>query len=174
MKTSTSIALKWGLISGIISFISSFFQQYSGLMDDVIEENAWLSVLIGSVLTVTFIFLCLKEYRLENNDELSYGKGVGLSTMLGAITGLVAGIFNFIYLKFIDNGYLERQLDKLRDQWDEQGLSSAQIEQAEKMIQMFMGPGVQMVIIVLFSIIFHVLISLVVSAVLKREKPIFD
>ncbi|MFM1913758.1 MAG: hypothetical protein RIR51_1610 [Bacteroidota bacterium] len=174
MKTSTQITLKWGLISGIVYFISTFIQQYAGLMDELIEANSWIAILIGTILNVTFIFLTLKEFREENEGFISYKKGLGVSTLLGGISGVVTGIFNYVYLSFIDTNFVEKQMDKVRDQWEQQGLTASQIESAEGITKIFMGPGAQFVMIILFSIIFHVLLGLIVAAIVKREKPIFD
>jgi hypothetical protein len=93
---------------------------------------------------------------------------------LGAIWGLVAGGFNYIYIQFIDNGVVQKQLDLARERLEDQGLSNSQIEDAEKMTKMMMGPGVQFVIIVVVTTLFMFLLGLVVSGILKREKSLFD
>jgi hypothetical protein len=42
------------------------------------------------------------------------------------------------------------------------------------MTAMFMNPGMQFVIVVIMSVIFNFLLGLIVSAVVKREKPVFE
>ena len=41
----TIIALKWGIIGGIISFILTLFIKYSGLEEDFTESLGWVSFL---------------------------------------------------------------------------------------------------------------------------------
>lgn len=174
MKTSTQITLKWGLIAGVVYFISTFIQQYAGLMDELIESNSWISVIVGTVLNISFLVLAIKEFREENDDTISYGKGLGISTLLGAVSGVVTGLFNFVYISFIDTEYIQKQMEKVRDQWEARGMTTEQMSQAEGVTQFFLTPGAQMVIITLVSIVFHFLLGLIVAAVMKREKPIFD
>jgi len=112
--------------------------------------------------------------RAENDGFMSYGQGLGASALLGAIWGLIAGAFNYIYLQFIDNGVVQKQLDLARERLEEQGLTESQIEDAEKITKMMMGPGVQFVIIVFVTTLFMFILGLIVSGVLKREKSVFD
>jgi hypothetical protein len=110
----------------------------------------------------------------ENDVFMTYGQGLCSSDLLGAIWGVIAGGFNYIYLQFIDQGVIQKQLDLARERLEEQGLTESQIEDAEKITKMMMGPGVQVVIVVLVTILFMCIFGLIVSGVLKREKSVFD
>jgi hypothetical protein len=39
---------------------------------------------------------------------------------------------------------------------------------------MFLNPGIQFVIVVIMSVVFNFLLGLIVSAVVKREKSVFE
>jgi hypothetical protein len=173
-NSSSLIALKWGSINAILSFIYTLITKYSGMIDNFEESIGWLSSIFSLFLTITILVLALREFREQNGDELKYSSGLGLSTLTGAVTGLISGAFNYIYLVFIDNSSVAKQLEQVREKWEEQGLSQSQIEQAEKMTSLFMGPGVQFVTIVFVSVLFFFLFGLIVSGILKREKSIFE
>jgi hypothetical protein len=173
-NSSAIIMLKWGAIGGLISFVFTIITKFSGLEDDFSETLGWVSTIVTLVINVSILVLALRELREENEGYMSYGQGIGASTLLGAIWGLVAGGFNYIYIQFIDNGVVQKQLDLARERLEEQGLTNSQIEDAEKMTKMMMGPGVQFVIIVVVTTLFMFLLGLVVSGVLKREKSLFD
>lgn len=173
-SSSTLVLLKWGIIGGLLSFIFTLIMKYSGLQDDFSESLGWVSTIATLLINVSVLFLALQEVRTLEGGYLSYGKGLGSSTLLGAIWGLVAGGFNYIYISFIDNGMVQKQLDLARERLEEQGLTESQIADAEKMTKMMLGPGVQFVTIVIASIFFMFLIGLIVSAILKREKPVFE
>jgi drug/metabolite transporter (DMT)-like permease len=174
-KNSPSlIMLKWGAIGGLLSFIFTLITKYTGLQDDFSETLGWVSTIITLILNVSILVFALREVRDENDGFLRYGQGLGASVLLGAIWGLVAGVFNYIYLQFIDNGLVQKQLDLARERLEEQGLSNSQIEDAENLTRMMMGPGVQFVIIVFVTVLFMFLLGLVVSGILKREKSVFD
>ena len=56
----------------------------------------------------------------------------------------------------------------------DQGLSASEIQQAEKLTNMMLGPGVQFVTVVIATIFILFIVGLVVSGIMKREKPMFD
>lgn len=168
------IMLKWGAIGGLLSFIFTLITKFTGLEDDFSETLGWVSTIFTLIINVTILVLALREVREENDGFMSYGQGLGSSTLLGAIWGVIAGGFNYIYLQFIDQGVVQKQLDLARERLEDQGLTESQIEDAEKITKMMMGPGVQFVIVVLVTIVFMFILGLIVSGVLKREKSVFD
>lgn len=174
-KTTPSlILLKWGAIGGLLSFIFTLITKYSGLEEEFSETLGWVSTVATLIINVSILFLAVREVREENDGFMSYGQGLGSSALLGAIWGIIAGAFNYIYLQFIDQGVVQKQLDLARQKLEDQGLTNSQIEDAEKITKMMMGPGVQFVIIVFFTILFMFFLGLIVSGILKREKSVFD
>jgi hypothetical protein len=172
--SSSLIALKYGFISGVLNFLFSTLVNVMGWAENFQESIGWISGVWSLLLAVTVAYLCLREYREQNDGFISYGQGLGLSTLLGAIAGLVSGGFNYIYIEFIDNSVIQRQMDLAREKMEDQGLSASQIQSAEEVTRLFMNPGMQFVIVVLTSLLFNFLLGLIVSAVVKREKPIFE
>ena len=168
--SSSIIALKYGFINGLLSFLFSTLVNVMGWAEQFQESISWIS----TVWSVTISYLCLREYREQNEGYISYGQGLGLATLLGAISGLVAGGFNYIYIQFIDNTVIQRQMEIARERMEDQGLSASQIQSAEEMTSLFLNPGMQFVIVVVMSLVFNFLLGLIVSAVVKREKPIFE
>lgn len=170
----TIIALKWAIINSLISFIFSVITKYSGLVDNFEESIGWLSTIFSIILSVSILFFGLREFRNVNNNELKYSTGLGISTLIGAVSGLFSGAFNYVYLTFIDNSSTAKQLEMVREKWEEQGMSQSQIEQAEKVTAMVMGAGVQFVFIVIASVFVFFFLGLIVSGILKKEKSIFE
>lgn len=175
LKVSNSIlALKWGVIGGISSFLLTLVTKYSGLEEDFSETLGWVSFLATLLINTSILYLALKEVRSNQDDLISYGQGLGNSLLIGAIWGVVSGGFNYIYLNFIDQGILQKQLDIAREKLESQGLTESQIQDAEKITKMMLGPGIQFMIIVFFSVLFTFLLGLIVSAILRKEKSIFE
>lgn len=170
----TVIALKWGVVNGLVSFVYSVITKYSGLVDNFEESIGWLSSIFGLVLTVSVLVFGLREFRKQNDDVLMYSTGLGIATLIGAINGLISGAFNYVYLAFIDDSSTVKQLEKVREKWEEQGMTQSQIESAEKITSVFMGPGVQFITLVFFSVLFSFILGLIVSGIMKREKSIFE
>lgn len=178
METTTTskslLLIKWGIIGGLLSFLVSVVTQYSGLAEDFSETLGWVSFLVTFVINVTVLFLALKEVREQQGGFLTYGEGLGSSTLLGGLWGIVAGGFNYIYINFIDDAVIQKQMDLARQRLEDQGLSESQIQDAEKITNMMLGPGVQFITIVFFTVLFMFFLGLIVSGIMKREKPMFD
>jgi hypothetical protein len=172
--SSSIIALKYGFINGLLSFLFSTLVNVMGWAEQFQESISWISTVWSLLLAVTVSYLCLRDYREQNAGFISYGQGLGLATLLGAVSGLVAGGFNYIYIQFIDNSVMQRQMDIARARMEDQGLTASQIQSAEEMTAIFLNPGMQFVIVVIMSVLFNFLVGLIVSAVVKREKPIFE
>jgi hypothetical protein len=178
METTSSskslILVKWGIIGGLLGFLFSVITQYSGLAEDFSETLGWVSFLVTFLINVSILFLALKEVREQQGGFITYGEGLGSSTLLGGIWGIVAGGFNYIYINFIDDAMIQKQMDLARQRLEDQGLSESQIQDAEKITNMMLGPGVQFITIVIATIFFLFVLGLVVSGIMKREKSIFD
>lgn len=178
METTTTskslLLIKWGIIGGLLSFLVSVVTQYSGLAEDFSETLGWVSFLVTFIINVTVLFLALKEVREQQGGFLSYGEGLGSSTLLGGLWGIVAGGFNYIYINFIDDAVIQKQMDLARQRLEDQGLSESQIQDAEKITNMMLGPGVQFITIVFVTVLFMFVLGLIVSGIMKREKPMFD
>lgn len=178
METTTSskslILVKWGIIGGLISFIMSVITQYSGLAEDFSETLGWVSFIATFAINVSVLFLALREVRMQQAGFLTYGEGLGSSTLLGAIWGVVAGGFNYIYINFIDDSVIKKQLELSRERLEEQGLSASQIQETEKLTSMMLSPGIQFIIVVIATVFIMFVLGLIVSGIMKREKPMFD
>lgn len=178
MEANTSsrslILIKWGIIGGLISFIVSVVTQYSGLAEDFSETLGWVSFLVTLIVNISILFFALKEVRSQQGGFLTYGEGLGSSTLLGALWGIVAGGFNYIYINFIDDAVIQKQMDLARQRLEDQGLSESQIQDAEKITNMMLGPGIQFITIVFFSVLFMFILGLLISGIMKHEKPMFD
>ncbi len=171
--TTTQTALKWGAIAGIIGVIITLIGYLLKM-----EGNTVYGIISGSltflIIPATILFLALADFKKLNSGFISYSQGLGIGAMTGGITGLIAGIFGFIYLKFVDSSVMERIKEVQISKMEEQGLSSEQIDQSMQMVGKFMGPGMILVSSIIITIFVYFIISLIVSAIQKHEKPIFE
>ena len=165
-KPSTArIALKWGIISAILIIVYSV----------VLYMTGWFKT--PSLSWITFLFLLfgiimgIREFKLMNNDYVGFSEGLGVGTLLSAVTGLVSSIFSYIYLNFIDSTIMQQMRDMQMEQMENQGLSSEQIDQAMEIGAKFASPTFAFLIGIFLYVLFGFLISLVVAAILKNTKP---
>lgn len=172
-KPSTArVALKWGLISAVISIVYSVVMIAIGKYQDPSMNT--INSVFAVVVTVGILVATLREYRTLNGGYMSFGQGLGVGTLASGVAGVAAGLFNLIYMQFIDPTVSEQMLDRARDEWERNGLSDSQIEQIEPMTAMMMKPGMIFVLTVFISLLFGLILSLVIAAILRREKQVFE
>jgi len=161
------IAMKWGLIAGVLFIALGMIYEFAGLSGE--SWVGWTNLIPLAVL----IFLAHKAFKDSGNGFMSYGQGLGTGTLLSLISSIVSGIFTYIYLSFVDDSMIKQIMDKTYQQWEEQGMSDAQIEQAEKFVTIMISPSGLVITGILFSVFFGFLISLIVSAITKNSEPEF-
>jgi hypothetical protein len=166
--TTTRTALKWGVILGIVFIIYNVGIWVSGQLG-----NQALTYFTYPILAAG-IFFALKEFREENQGFMSFGQGLGLGTMQSAIIGIVSGLFSFVYMKFIDPSLPDQIMKMTQREMEKKGTPDEQIEQAMEMTKMFMTPGAMFVMSVLVMVFLGFIFSLIISAILKKEKPVFQ
>lgn len=170
--SAARVALKWGLISAVISIIYSVVMVLIGKYQDPSMNT--VNFIFGLAVAVGILIYALREFRTLNNGYLSFGQGLGVGTLTSAVSGVVAGLFTFVYLKFIDPSALEKSMDIARDELERRGMDEAQIEQAEKYTSMFTSPGAIFVFSVFGAVLIGFILSLIIAAIVRREKPVFE
>ncbi|MCH7398742.1 DUF4199 domain-containing protein [Belliella sp. DSM 107340] len=110
---------KWGLIYGLVGLILAILTAIFDLATKGFAISGMVT--LASVAIVFGIyFLATKEYRESNDGLLSFGEGFKIVALIGLLGGVIRAVGNYLYIKFIDTGYLDRTLE-------------AQIEAQEKM-----------------------------------------
>ncbi len=163
--TPARIGLKWGVITGVVYMLYSAILYLTDQYGN--QSLGWISF----VVSIIFIVLAMRDYRTQNDGFMTYGEGVSIGLFVSVISAIISGIFSYIYTTFIDNTVVQRLMDKMEEQWVEQGLSDEQIEQAKEWTNMFQSPGLTFLFGLLFALIGGLIISLIVAAFLRRNKP---
>ncbi|MFC6996136.1 DUF4199 domain-containing protein [Rufibacter roseus] len=166
--TPTSVAIRYGLITGFVSIIFALILYVTQL-----NTNTALSW-IGMLIPLAGIILAYKAFKNDNGGYMSYGQGLGIGTLLSTISGLLGGIFHYVYVSFIDAGVMTRMRDAQVLEMEKKGLSDEQIEQALGMAESFTGPTMMLVMSILGGALLGFLISLVVAAIMKNNQPEFE
>lgn len=163
--STARIAMKWGLIAGVASIVFStvvFLTKQFG--NQAIGYLGYL-ILIGAMI------FGMRDYKSQNNTFMSYAQGLGIGTMLCAVSSVISGGFSYLYMTVIDPTIPQQMFDKVQQEWEKGGMTAEQIEQAASMTKLWMSPGALFVVGVFFSILMGFIISLIISAVMKKNKP---
>ncbi|MFN8355693.1 MAG: DUF4199 domain-containing protein [Spirosomataceae bacterium] len=164
--STARVALKWGIIIGVASIVYSTILFLAGQFGN--QSLGYISYLI----LIAGLVLAMKDFRSQNEGFMRYGQGLGLGALTSAVSGVLGGIYTYIYMSFIDTTLTSQMLDKAREEWEKRGMSEEQMEQAAQMTQMFTSPGMIFVFAVFFSILFGLILSLIIAAIMKKDKPV--
>ena len=168
-KTSTArVALKYGVLASVVIMIYTTIINLAGL-----SQNKILSSL-SFVFMIVAIVLAMKNFREKNGGYMSYGEGLGLGTLVSAVMGLLSSAFAMFYMQFIDNTLLTQGMDQVREDMERRGMDDSQIDQAMELSQKVMSPGVVFAIGVFGYVLMGLIISLIVAAIIRREKSVFE
>ncbi|AXE17421.1 DUF4199 domain-containing protein [Runella rosea] len=163
--TTARTALKFGIISGVASIVFITILYVSGQAAN--SALAWL----GAIITIAAMVLGMKEYRTLNGGFMTYGQGLGIGTLMSAVGGFISAVYSYIYNEFIDNTLRQQILDKVREDLENRGMDDAQVEQALAMSEKFSSPGITFALSIFGAILIGFIISLIVSAIMKKDKP---
>ena len=166
--STTSVGLRYGLITGLVSIIISF-----GLNIAHLEQSPakWLTLAV----MIAGIVLGQQAFKKLNGEFMSYGQGLGVGVVVAGVSAVLSAAFSYIYVTFIDPEMTARLLDKARADMEAQGkLNDAQIDQAMHWSAMFMQGPALVAIALVGGIVMGLLVSLITAAVLKNPKPEFE
>ena len=163
--TPARVALKWGLITGVALIL------YSTILFTLDQTvNRGLSAIIYVIL-IGGLVLGMREYRTANSGYMTYGEGMSLGALLSAVAGLLSSLFSVFYTQIIDPGFQARLTEQVRDQMEEAGnMSDEQVDQAIEMMSKFQSPGLAFMFGILGTILIGVIFSLVIAAILRKNK----
>jgi hypothetical protein len=173
MKNSdlfSSVVIKWGLIYGLVGVIYVFVYAMLGLQGKgsfVVAIVAWL---FQAVLAFLMYFLATKEYRGENGNLISFGRGFGINMLVGLIGGAIKGVGFYIYAKFIDPSYIQNMFEAQMEAQEEFGGPSASSAEMPGFMEFMLTPefnaGSTFILVIWGAVIY----GLIVAAVNQKKE----
>ncbi|SIT86431.1 DUF4199 domain-containing protein [Pontibacter indicus] len=164
----SSVALKYGLMGALASVVFTAILLIAG-----VNVSGWIGSL-GYLILIAFMVIAMKEYKKQNHGYMSYGQGLGIGTLVALAFGVLGGVFMYIYTSFVDPNYTATMMDKQRIELEEKGMSDEQIEQAIAIGESVSSPVMMIVWSIVGYLVIGFLISLIVSAVMKNNRPEFE
>lgn len=164
--TVWSKGAKGGLITGVVVVLLYTIIYILGEGNNKVLTGlvSFFSLLIGIILTH-------KAFKAENNGFMSYGQGLGIGSVLGLFTGLLSGIFFFVYLNFVDASMLQTEIENARDQYEGLGMTDEQIDQSVSVLEYMFTPMVFSFTAIISTLFYAFIFSLIISAFTKNNNP---
>lgn len=164
-KTSIwKIALNYGAIAGLSLVILTTIWYVLDL-----SFNSYVGWLNYAAL-IAIILAATKKQREFDNDIISYGKALGVGSVVSIIAGVVLAVFTYLLYSVIDVDLINK-LYAMQEQamMTEASITDEQIEASMEMVKKFTSPAVISVGAFFGTGFVGFIISLITSAVLKKN-----
>jgi len=169
-----SIALKWGLITGMVNVFQSLITNLFG-MGPGMKTNTGLNLLLVAVfLVITFIviYMGIKEFRDEElHGEMNIGLAIRKGMKIALIAGLITAVYTVIYAKIIDPDMMNKIIAQAEEQWEARNMTEDQMNTARSIMNMMMNPFLLSGIAIVSTCFWGLIQSLIAGAMLKKEVP---
>lgn len=167
-------AMRYGLIWGLVAIVFGLLMHVLGFSDPSTTSTGMSVVmtLISTAITIAFIVLAIKHHRdQELGGYMTFGRGFKTGFMTTLIYAVIATIWMVIFFNFINPDMFDAINATMVEQWEDAGMSDEEIEQAQSMAGMFTGPTAMTVMTFLGTLFWGAIISLIASAVMKKDPP---
>jgi hypothetical protein len=161
------IATKYGLIQGVLSFVAFSVMNLAG----VGMTRTWVRACPGIVLLIVLMVLAHREFKRRNDGMMTYGQGLGSGTLLATVAGVINSICTYVYVTYINTGFLAATLEAQKAAFEQQGVTGAQLEQAMAITGAVMTPVGVLVSGLISGVIGGFVVALIVSIFTQKADP---
>jgi len=163
------IALNFGLILALLSIAVNVIAYVT---NNHIDRPWWVSVL-GAATLIGVIVYGLKAFKSENSGFLSIGEAIKVGLAISLVAGIIGALYNFIFITYIEPGFVNQMLDVAREQMVEQNpeMTQEQMDMAIGISEKMMQPSIMFAIGIIGSLFFGFLVSLISGLIMKQNRP---
>jgi len=164
-----SVALKYGLLTGLISIIYTLFSYLTETFGSI-----FLNLFIALAITIIGLVLAMREFRKKNGGFMTYGQGLGIGMIVAVTASILSGIFIFLYTSYVDPTITEKIVDSVMDQMGAFGLDDSQLDEARDKMLADTTPFKQLTSALTNGLFGGLILSLIIAAIMKRNRPEFE
>jgi hypothetical protein len=159
----------YALVLTLATIVLQLLLFFSGFQTEKLATGQYLQWL-GLVIMAVVLWLGIKAVRDEKPDRtMTYGQRVGTGVLISLYSGLMGAVYTFIHFTFINTGFADYTIALTREKWAAKGLTQAQMEGAEAITRKMLHPGVQAILGVVFAVLIGLVLSLIISALVKPK-----
>jgi hypothetical protein len=160
-----SIATKYGLIQGVLSFVVFLVQTLSR------SKQNWLGSAVDAALLVVLMVLAHRDFKRTHDGMMTYPQGLGSGTLLATVAAVVSSILVYVYVQYINTGYLAAAIQAQRVALEQRGITGAQAQQAMAIMAAVMTPAGVVVTSLITGVILGFIVAVIVSIITQKGDP---
>ena len=157
----------YALVLTISMIVLQLLLFFTGLQTEHLAAGQyaqWLGVVIDAVV----LWLGIRAVRDEQPGRtLTYGQRLGAGVMISLYSGLMSAVYTYLHFRFINVNFADYTIDMVRAKWAAAGLAESQMAQAEKMTRAMLAPGIQALLVPVFTVLIGTVLSLIIAALLE-------
>ncbi len=161
----SSLALRFGAILGAISVIFSLLQFMMGW--------TWLGWISFIVLIAGLVYTAREHRTNDLGGFMSFGRGFGVTFMVGAISTLIGTIFNGIYMNFVPDAWTAIA-EKTVAEYEKYNIPEEQAETSLELTKWMMTTPSGLAAMFAGALLLIALVALIIALVMKRDRPMFN
>lgn len=170
-KTQTTYlktVMYFGLLIGMALIVFSLAIQIAGLSTNKVAGY------LSTIIFAAGIYLSIQKYRNSYmGGFLPFRQALGFGMLAGIFSAILISFFTYLAVKF-EPSLIEKQLELAQEEMLKGGMSEEMVEQATNVSRKFLTPAGMFISSILTYSFFSFIISLVASAILKKERSPFD
>ena len=167
-SSSKQVMLNYGLMLGVVSILIAVANYAFGN----VYKPHWSISIISGLATVVVIVLGLKVIKENNGGYLSLGESLKNGLGMALISGVIYVIYFYVFVNFIQADYFENlgavQEASMIEMYP--NMTDEQLENALEMSKKFSGFGMISAIVMIMSLFFGFVISLIAGLIMKKTQ----
>lgn len=162
--------MTWGLVLGVAWVLMAFAAYSMGMF----EMPVWVTLLQLLVLAA-IVFVGQRKHRDDDlGGHITYGRAFGAGMLVMLFGAIIYGFYIIMLVKVIDPAYIDKTMEVAAAKFYEMGYDEDMVEQMLASTARMTSP-LYLLVSTLFGAAFQgLIISLITSAFVKREKPMFS
>ena len=135
------LAMRYGGIAALVFIAITLLLDTTGLINYSTGEGQYYPAILATIATLVILYYAIKQHRDEElGGYVTFGRCVKLAALIGLFSGILIGIFGYIYHGFIRPDIVPAMMEFQQEQLAEQGMTEEQIEQAMSFSAPFTTP----------------------------------
>ena len=101
--TPVSVGLRYGTLAALTGIIVDFLIRIAGFG---FMTFGVVSILVGTIVTVVWIVVAHKAFKVANNRLMSFAQGLVIALIMMLLLSLATALFNYVHVRYIDPDFV--------------------------------------------------------------------
>ncbi|HTV52865.1 MAG TPA: DUF4199 domain-containing protein, partial [Steroidobacteraceae bacterium] len=126
---------------------------------------------VTTALLIVLMVLAHREFKRTHNRVMTYPQGLGSGTLLAAVAVAIRAVVVYVYLKYINPGFIATMLHAQQQALQQRGITGAQAQQAMAITSVITTPAGIVIASLVTGVIGGFLVALIVSIFTQKSDP---